>query len=112
MEKIDVIQNIRPGMEIKVHEKITDGEKSRVAIFKGTVLAVKHGRGVTGTVTVRNSGLAGVGVERIFPLHMPAIEKIDIVKTPTKVRRSKLYYLRTVSRKRARQKIETRDTAN
>lgn len=109
MEKTDIIQNIRPGMEIRVHEKIVEGDKSRISLFKGTVLAIKHGRGVTATVTVRNSNLAGVGVERIFPLHAPNIEKIDIVRTPTKVRRAKLYYLRTVSRKRARQKIAAQD---
>ena len=61
--------------------------------FEGLVIAVKHGRGLDGTFTVRKIGAGGVGVERIFPLHMPAIEKIEILRQEH-VRRSKLYYIR------------------
>lgn len=79
------------GDTVRVHVRITEGEKSRVQMFEGTVIAKKHG-GVQETFTVRRVA-HGVGVERVFPLHSPSVEKVDVVREG-KVRRAKLYYLR------------------
>ena len=76
------------------------GEKAQV--FEGLVIAKKHGKGITSTITVRKEVL-GVGVERIFPLHSPTIEKIEVIKKG-KARRAKLYYLRGVKGKKAKLK--------
>jgi large subunit ribosomal protein L19 len=93
---------IKPGMTVKVYQKIKDKKKDKTQIFEGVVLAAKHGVGVNGTVTVRKVA-SGVGVEKIFPLHSPLVEKIEIVRE-AKVRRAKLYYLRDAKGKRARLK--------
>lgn len=87
------IPDMRPGQVVRVHEKVSEGGKERVQIFEGLVIAVKHGRGLNGTFTVRKIGAGGIGVERIFPLHMPSIQKIEVLRRE-KVRRSKLYYVR------------------
>ena len=79
------------GDTIKVHVKIKEGEKERIQVFEGTVIAKKHG-GIQETFTVRRLSY-GVGVERTFPVNSPKIDKIDIVRRG-KVRRAKLYYLR------------------
>jgi len=94
------LPDIKVGDIVKVYQKIKEGEKERTQIFEGLILAMKHGRGVNGTFTVRRV-IGGVGVERIFPLHSPAIEKIEIVGR-NKVRRAKLYYLRTRAGKKAK----------
>ena len=93
----------RVGNTVKVHQKIREGSKERVQIFEGLVIAKKGGTGVNGTFMVRKISY-GVGVERVFPLAMPAIEKIEIIKT-SKVRRAKLYYLRAKSAKETRRKL-------
>ena len=85
--------DIRPGDIVKVHQKIKEGDKERIQIFEGVVIARKHGKGISSTITVRKI-VDQVGVERIFPVHSPSLEKIEVVKS-SKVRRSKLYYLRT-----------------
>lgn len=79
------------GDTVKVHVKIKEGDKSRIQIFEGTVIAKKHG-GVNETFTVRRVA-HGCGIERVFPLHSPVVEKVDVVRHG-KVRRAKLYYLR------------------
>ena len=79
------------GDTIKVHVKIKEGDKERIQVFEGTVIAKKHG-GIQETFTVRRISY-GVGVERTFPANSPKIDKIDIVRRG-KVRRAKLYYLR------------------
>jgi len=99
------LPDLRPGMTVKVHQKVKEGNKSRVQIFEGMVIARKHGRGPNATLTVRKVS-GGYGVERIFPIHLPTIEKFTVVKT-SKVRRAKLYYLRTKSAKETRRKIKT-----
>ncbi len=94
--------DIRPGDTIKVHQKIKEKDKQRIQVFEGLVLARKHGKGISATITVRKL-VSGIGVERVFPLHSPNIEKIEIVKRG-KVRRAKLYYLRKAKGKKARLK--------
>lgn len=94
--------DMRPGDTVKVHQKIKEGDKERIQIFEGIIIAKKHGKGMSSTVTVRKV-VEGVGVERIFPIHSPAIGKIEIIKSG-KVRRSKLYYLRTAKGTKARLK--------
>lgn len=86
------IPEIHPGYTVVVHQKIKEGNKERIQPYKGIVIARKHGKGVNATITVRRIS-SGVGVEKIFPLHSPMIEKIEVTGK-TKVRRAKLYYLR------------------
>ncbi len=83
---------IRPGDTVRVHQKIQDKGKTRIQIFEGIVLARKHGDEPGATFTVRKVA-SGVGVEKIFPLYSPLIDKLEIVRR-AKVRRSKLYYIR------------------
>jgi len=92
--------DVRPGDLVKVYQKNLDKEGGKPQIFEGAVLARKHGQGLSSTITVRKE-IKGIGVERIFPLHSPLIEKIEIVKQG-KVRRAKLYYLRTAKGKKKR----------
>ncbi|PIS05010.1 MAG: 50S ribosomal protein L19 [Candidatus Buchananbacteria bacterium CG10_big_fil_rev_8_21_14_0_10_42_9] len=103
------ITDIKPGMTIKVHQRIkdvgrgkdADKSKERIQIFEGIVIARKGGMGQGATITVRKIS-EGIGVEKIFPIHSPLIEKIVPVKQ-ARVRRSKLYFLRS-SKKRLREK--------
>jgi len=83
---------IKPGDTVKVHQKIVDKGKTRFQVFEGIVLARKHGDEPGATFTVRKVS-SGIGVEKIYPLYSPLIEKIEIVKR-AKVRRAKLYYIR------------------
>lgn len=94
--------NIRPGMTIKVHQKIKEKgvkgkERERIQVFEGIVLAKKHGKERGATITVRKIS-HGIGVEKIFPLFSPLISKIEINKK-AKIRRAKLYYLRSHKKK-------------
>ena len=92
---------IRPGYTVRVHEKIKEGDKERVQIFEGLVIAVHKGATPTdSTITVRKIA-SGVGVEKVFSLHSPKIEKIEVKKV-AKVRRSKLFFLRGRRGKAAR----------
>lgn len=93
------VEKFRPGDTIAVHYKIKEGDRERIQVFEGVVIA-KKGGGLRETFTVRKISY-GIGVERIIPLHSPLIEKIE-VKRLGKVRRAKLYYLRGLSRKAAR----------
>ena len=79
------------GDTVRVHLKVKDGNRERIQIFEGTVIAKKHG-GIEETFTVRRISY-GIGVEKVFPLHAPSIEKVEVVRHG-KVRRAKLYYLR------------------
>lgn len=83
---------IRPGDTVRVHQKIVEKGKTRTQAFEGLVIAVKHGNEAGASFTVRAT-LSGIGVERVFPLFAPFIEKIEIVKR-SKVRRAKLYFIR------------------
>jgi large subunit ribosomal protein L19 len=89
----------RPGDTIRVHVRIKEGDKERLQAFEGTVIARKN-TGMGETITVRKISF-GHGVERIFPVHAPVIDHIDLVRTG-RVRRAKLYYLRNLKGKAAR----------
>jgi large subunit ribosomal protein L19 len=93
------IPDFRPGDNVKVHVNIVEGNRSRVQIFQGDVIA-RQGHGVRETFTVRKVSFQ-VGVERTFPVHSPVLEKIEIV-TRGDVRRAKLYYLRDLRGKAAK----------
>ena len=82
---------VEVGDTVKVHVRIKEGEKSRIQVFEGTVIAKKHG-GISETFTVRRVA-HGVGIERVFPIHSPAVDKVELVRKGV-VRRAKLYYLR------------------
>ena len=100
------LTHIRPCDTIKVFQKIKEGDKERVQPFEGVVIARKHGRGISATITVRKIS-EGIGVERIFPIHSPTIQKIDVLKR-SHVRRAKLYYLRDKAAKEARRKMRSK----
>lgn len=96
--------DIRTGDVVRVHQKIKEGDKTRIQIFEGLVLSRKHGTEAGATFTVRKVS-GGVGVERIYPLHSPNIEKIEVVKRSAKIRRAKLYYIREKAAKEQRKKM-------
>lgn len=93
------IPEFRAGDSVKVHVRVTEGNRERIQVFEGVVIARKHG-GSRETFTVRKVS-GGIGVERIFPLHCPSIDHIEVVRLG-RVRRAKLYYLRKRSGKAAR----------
>ncbi|MBM4309888.1 MAG: 50S ribosomal protein L19 [Deltaproteobacteria bacterium] len=104
--RIDIPQ-FRAGDTVKVHVKISEGEKDRIQVFQGVVIG-RHNSGLKSSFTVRKVSY-GVGVERVFPLHSPAIDRIEMVQ-PGKVRRARLYYLRNLRGKAAR--VKTRRYEN
>lgn len=85
------VPEIKIGSTVRVHVKIREGNRERIQVFEGTVIA-KRGSGITSTFTVRRVSY-GVGIERVFPVHSPNVAKVETVREG-KVRRSKLYYLR------------------
>ena len=112
MNKVDLIERtrlrkdippFRPGDQVKVHVKVREGGRERLQVFEGVVIA-RRGGGLRESFTVRKISF-GVGVERTFPIHAPAVAKLEVVRHG-KVRRAKLYYLRELSGRRA--KIEER----
>lgn len=103
----DNIPAFQSGDTVKVHVRIQEGNKERLQVFEGVVIARKHG-GARESITVRKVSF-GVGVERIFPLHATVVDHIDVVRRG-KVRRAKLYYLRDLRGKAAR--IKELDTRN
>jgi large subunit ribosomal protein L19 len=98
------LPDIRPGDIVRVSQKIREGSKERIQDFEGLVIARKHGKEMGATITVRRV-IGGIGVERIFPLHSPTIEKMEIIKRG-RVKRAKLYYLRKAKGKKAKLKKE------
>ena len=107
-----VLPLLKAGITVKVHqiikEKNTKGEeKSRIQIFEGIILSRHGGKGKNATVTVRKIASGGIGVERIFPIFSPAIEKIEVVKE-AKVRRAKLGYLREYKKKLSEKQIKAK----
>lgn len=97
--------SIRIGDTVRVHVRIREGERERIQVFEGTVIA-KRGSGISSSFTVRRLSY-GVGVERVFPLHSPNVDKVEVVRNG-KVRRSKLYYLRDRVGKAAKLKEQIR----
>ncbi len=100
------IPEFRSGDNVKVHVRLKEGEKERIQIFEGLVIARKHG-GVSESFTVRKIS-SGIGVERTFPIHSPSVAEIEVTRRGS-VRRAKLYYLRDLRGKAAR--IKERDRA-
>lgn len=93
----EILKKIKPGAKVRVYEGKTP--------FAGLVIARKHGSEPGATFTVRTI-LAGVGVEKVYPIHSPSIVKIEVVSSPKKVHRSKLYFVRKISGSRIRQKLD------
>ena len=115
----EILKQIKPGATVKVTEIIKENPsassgqapsagpgqvKSRTSSFEGLVIARKHGSETGATFMVRAT-VAGVGVEKVYPINSPIISKVDILNSPKKVGRAKLYYLRGLSKKQIRQKI-------
>jgi large subunit ribosomal protein L19 len=111
MDKINIVSqkqlkgdfaDVQPGTTVRVFQKVKEGDKIRTQAFEGTVIARKHGSGINAMITVRKI-IDGIGAERVFPLHAPSIEKIEVIRRG-KVRRAKLYYMRKLGKKAARTK--------
>jgi large subunit ribosomal protein L19 len=94
------IPDFRAGDRVRVHVRVVEGEKSRIQVFEGDVIARRGGTGLRATFTVRKTS-GGVGVERVFPIHSPNVDRIDVVRYG-RVRRAKLFYLRERRGKKAR----------
>lgn len=95
--------DIRPGDTVRVWQKIEEKGKVRLQVFEGLILARKHGREAGGTFTVRRVA-SGVGVEKIYPLYSPLIDRVEIVKR-SRVRRAKLYFIRHKAAREARRQL-------
>lgn len=98
------LKDLQPGWSVKIYQKIKEGDKTRTQAFEGTVIARKHGAEAGGTVTVRKVS-GGYGVEKVFPVYLPSIEKVQVLKKPS-VRRSKLYYLRDKTSREIKKKMK------
>jgi large subunit ribosomal protein L19 len=96
----DQTPEFNPGDTVRVHMRVVEGEKSRIQIFEGNVIGRRGSAGLRATFTVRKVS-GGVGVERVFPLHSPNVQQIEVIRQG-QVRRAKLYYLRELSGKKAR----------
>ena len=90
-QQLKEVPQVEVGDTVRVHVKVKEGARERIQVFEGIIIAKKHG-GIEETITVRRVTY-GVGVEKVFPLHSPSVEKIELVRKG-KVRRAKLYYLR------------------
>jgi large subunit ribosomal protein L19 len=105
-EQRNEIPEMVSGDQVKVHVRIREGDKERIQIFEGILIA-RNNTGVSETITVRKISFGSIGVERIFPLHSPVVAKLEVVRSH-KVRRAKLYYLRNLRGKAARLKERDR----
>ena len=101
--------DLKVGMTVRVHQRLKAGEKGKNQIFEGIIIARKHGDEPGATMTVRRVA-AGYGVEKVYPLRLPSIEKIEVVKTG-RTRRSKMYYLREKTAKEIRRKTRAETVA-
>ncbi len=100
------VEDIKIGHKLKVHYNITEGNKKRIQVFEGLVIA-KNNSDLNSTFTVRKISFNGIGVERVFPVYSPLIEKIELVALH-KVKRAKLFYIKELSGKAARLKVKER----
>lgn len=100
-----LLDKIKPGAVVKVTEAVKEGDKTKTSVFKGIVLARKHGREAGATFTVR-AEIAGEGVEKIYPIYSPRIQKVEIISSPKKVSRAKIYYIRNLSAKEVKRKLK------
>src|ERR1700752_5284997 len=109
IEKAQLIERpqMKAGDTVKVHVKVREGDKERIQVFEGIVIGMHRG-GARASFTVRKVSF-GQGVERIFPLHSPIIQKVEVIRS-AKVRRAKLYFLRDLKGKAARMKETRRGT--
>ncbi|MAF79539.1 50S ribosomal protein L19 [bacterium] len=98
------IKELRPGIKVKVWEIVKEGDKKRKSPFTGIIIARKHGKEAGATFTVRGI-IQEVGVEKVYPLMSPMVDKIDILGKPKRVRKSKLYYIRKLSPKKIQEKL-------
>lgn len=101
----ETLIKIKPGAKIRVWERIREGEKERQGSFEGIVIARRHGSEQGATFTVR-AVLQEVGVERAYPIYSPLIAKVEVLSSPRKVHRAKLYFLRDLSPKRVAEKMK------
>lgn len=101
---------IRPGDTVRVHQKVIEKGKTRLQVFEGLVLSVKHGTEAGATFTVRAT-MSGIGVEKIFPLYSPVIDKIEITRR-SKVRRAKLYFIREKVAREVRRQLRNMRMVN
>lgn len=103
----EILDKIKPGAKVKVFTtggSVSSKGEGTVSTFEGLVIARKQGSGTGATFTVRTI-LAGVGVEKVFPIHAPTISKVQIISSPNKIHRAKLYFVRETSGKRIRKKL-------
>lgn len=105
---VETKQELKPGMTVRVYQKIKElnskgEEKERIQYFEGMIIAHKHNKEIGATITVRKTS-EGIGVEKIFPLNLPTITKIEIKKI-AKVKRAKLYFLRDDYKKKLKEKV-------
>lgn len=108
LKPADKLPKFNIGDTVRVHFRIVEGEKERVQVYEGVVIGRKGGESAEGRFTVRRVAF-GEGVERVFPLHSPRIEKVEVTRE-AHARRAKLYYLRERSGKSARVKAKERST--
>ncbi len=101
---VEIMKKIRPGARVRVWERIREGEKERQSAFEGTVIARKHGSEAGASFTVRAT-LQGVGVEKVYPIHSPMLAKVEVLSSPKKVHKAKLYYLRGFSAKKTKERM-------
>ena len=101
--------DLKPGMTVRVHQKLRQGEKGKATVFEGIIIAHKHGSEAGASITVRRA-VGGYGVEKVYPMRLPSIEKIEVMKTG-KARRAKLYYLRGKSTREIRKKTRAEQAA-
>lgn len=101
----EIAQKIKPGAKVRVWERIKEKDKERRSSFEGLVIARKHGSEAGASFTVRTT-LYEISVEKTYPLHSPIIAKVEILSSPRKIHRSKLYYVRDFSAKKIRERLK------
>jgi large subunit ribosomal protein L19 len=104
MINTEILKKIKTGARVRVWEKIKEGDKERLSAFEGLVISRKHGNEAGGTFTVR-AVLQEVGVEKVFPINALTISKVEVLSSPKKIHRSKLYFVRKLSSKKVREKL-------